>query len=304
LLYADDIILYSESDDGLQTGLNILQDYCKRSHLDVNVGKSKVMIFRKGGKQPNSSFTYNNEQLEITSLYNYLGITISSGGSFSHACQTLAGQASKALFKMKKCLSRFTNIKISHMLELFDKLILPILNYGAEIWGNINALPIERVHLKFCKEILGVKSQTQNEFIYGELGRIPMRKQRIIIMIRYWLRVLKCKDTKYTKVAYNMLLKDSQELPNKINWAIIVKNILENTGFSLVWHAQGVENNNMFMSIFKQRVVDCFQQEWMEKINMSTRANTYKLFCDFGFKTYLDSVEIRKFRVAMSKLRV
>ena len=92
-----------------------------------------------------------------------------------------------------------------------------------------------------------------------------MRQQGIIIMIRYWLRVLKCKDTKDTKVAYNVLLKHSQEFPNKINWAIIVKNILENTGFSLVRHAQWVENNNMFMSIFKQRVVDCFQQEWMEK---------------------------------------
>ena len=101
-----------------------------------------------------------------------------------------------------------------------------------------------------------------------------------------------------------MLLKDSQESPNKINWATIVKHILEDTGFGLVWYAQGVENTNMFMSMFKQRVSDCYRQEWMEKINMSTRANTYKLFYEFGFKTYLDSVEIKKFRIALTRLRV
>ena len=52
------------------------------------------------------------------------------------------------------------------MLNLFDKLILPILNYGSDVWDFSKAKTIERVHLQFCKHLLGVKIQTQNNFIY------------------------------------------------------------------------------------------------------------------------------------------
>ena len=50
LLYADDIIIFFESASGLQNGLNILHDYCQKWKLTVNVDKSKVMVFRKGGR--------------------------------------------------------------------------------------------------------------------------------------------------------------------------------------------------------------------------------------------------------------
>ncbi len=50
LLYADDIIIFSESAEGLQNGLNILFDYCQKWKLIVNTDKTKIMIFRKGGR--------------------------------------------------------------------------------------------------------------------------------------------------------------------------------------------------------------------------------------------------------------
>ena len=34
------------------------------------------------------------------------------------------------------------------------------------------ATHIECVHLQFCKRLLEVKKTTQNNFVYGELGRI------------------------------------------------------------------------------------------------------------------------------------
>ncbi len=52
LLYADDIVIFSETAEGLQTGLNILFDYCQRWKLTVNINITKVMVFRKGGRLP------------------------------------------------------------------------------------------------------------------------------------------------------------------------------------------------------------------------------------------------------------
>ena len=66
LLYADDIIIFSESAEGLQTGLDILKDYCDKWKLIVNTNKTKIMIFRKGGTlRRNLNFEYNGKNIEI-----------------------------------------------------------------------------------------------------------------------------------------------------------------------------------------------------------------------------------------------
>ena len=101
-----------------------------------------------------------------------------------------------------------------------------------------------------------------------------------------------------------LMLQYIERSPGNSSWATQVRNILELYGFSNVWTNQGVANVNCFLSVFKQRVRDCFIQNWNEQINNSTRANTYKLFADFNFQLYLDTINIQKYRIALTKLRV
>ena len=243
LLYADDIIIFANSAVELQEGLDLLSDYCKRWKLKINVSKTKIMIFRKSGQLPrNMAFVYDNEPLEIVSTMRYLGIVFTPGGSFSEAQNTLAGQAQKAIFKMNKYLHKFTFLTPKHKLELFDKLITPILNYGCQVWGFIQANAIERVHIQFCKRLLGVKKMTQNDFIYGELGRTNCITKRYILIIKYWFKILDVKRTKYIKIVYNMMLHDMDQAANSVNWASLVRHLLLSLGFYEVWLNQGVGN--------------------------------------------------------------
>ena len=124
--------------------------------------------------------------------FSYLGIVFSPGGSFSNTQITLAGQALKAIFKLNSYLYKFTNISPRHTIELFDKLVSPILNYAAEVWGFFQATHIESVHLQFCKRLLGVKRTTQNNFVYGEFGRINFQTRRFF----YYTEIL-VKNCKY-----------------------------------------------------------------------------------------------------------
>ena len=94
-----------------------------------------------------------------------------NGGCFTESQNTLAGQTRKALVLLGKYVYMFTTLTVNHMIDLFDKLILPILNYCSEAWRFIQANAVERVHLLVCKKLLGVKESTQNDFIYGEYGR-------------------------------------------------------------------------------------------------------------------------------------
>ena len=98
LLYADDIILLGKTPEDLQKALSVLEEYCMRWKLKVNTDKTKIMIFRKGGRIPNNiNFIYKNESIEIVNKFCYLGIVFTSGGSCFEAQKTLAGQAQKAV---------------------------------------------------------------------------------------------------------------------------------------------------------------------------------------------------------------
>ena len=58
LLYADDIVLFANSPDELQEGLDLLFNYCKRWKLKINVAKTKIMVFRRGGILPRNLVFY------------------------------------------------------------------------------------------------------------------------------------------------------------------------------------------------------------------------------------------------------
>ena len=73
---------------------------------------------------------------------------------FFSKCEMLAGQALKAIYKVKSNLLKFPEITVQHKLDLFDKLILPNLNYGAEVWGLNDSTKLEGIHMHFRKNRL------------------------------------------------------------------------------------------------------------------------------------------------------
>lgn len=111
--------------------------------------------------------------------------------SCSEAQSTLAGQALKTIFKMNKYLNNYTDIKISHHLDLFDKLMSPILNYGSEVPGLVRGDAIEKLHEQFCKKNLVLKKSAQNDFIYRELGRYTFRIDNFIL---YWIKIIQTNE--------------------------------------------------------------------------------------------------------------
>ena len=74
-MYADDVVILSESALGLQEKLKKLEAYCADWGLNVNIDKTKVMIFNKAGRVFKSNFVFQNATIECVSTYRYLGFT-------------------------------------------------------------------------------------------------------------------------------------------------------------------------------------------------------------------------------------
>ena len=88
---------------------------------------------------------------------------------------------------------------------VFDSLIKLILTYNCELWSQISKYkleslgsnklslqetyfdkPVEKLHLQFCRTILGVSNKTSNLATLGELGRYPLMLHCYVQMIKYW----------------------------------------------------------------------------------------------------------------------
>ena len=242
--------------------------------------------------------------IEIVNTFTYLGIVFTCGGSVTKAQTMLAGQAQKAIFKLNKYLYKFTYIKPRHKLNLFDTLITPILNYGSEIMGFTVSQTMERVHLQFCKKILGVKKTTQNDFIYGELGRISFHCRHLFNIVKFWMKILCSNENKYVSRVYKLLKSDFENNPNIVNWCSKLKQLLCSLGFYDVWLQQSVGDIDMFLAILKQRLKDNFVQNWHERLHNSSRALFYRTIANFEFQSYLDIFNANKLCQAMVRLRV
>ena len=151
---------------------------------------------------------------------------------------------------------------------------------------------------------MGVKKSTQNDFIYGELGRTTFITTRYVTIIKYWLKILKMKEIKYVKIIYNMMINDIELSQNTVNLASLVKHLLASLGFYNVWLDQSVGNDKYFIELIRQRLTDNFIQNWHGRLENSSRASFYKHIAEFRFQPYLDNLSVFKFCQSVTKLRV
>lgn len=77
--YVDDIVLFTSSWEEMEFLLECLCQYCELNQFKINIEKTKVVIFRKGGRNfKKSSFKYGEEDIQLTSRYEYLGVVFDS----------------------------------------------------------------------------------------------------------------------------------------------------------------------------------------------------------------------------------
>ncbi|KAF6202877.1 hypothetical protein GE061_003283 [Apolygus lucorum] len=77
LLYADDVAVLAESPEDLQSNIEALKSYSDRWSLEVNLDKSKVMVFRRGGRlSAKEKWFYEGKKLDTVSSFRYLGVSL------------------------------------------------------------------------------------------------------------------------------------------------------------------------------------------------------------------------------------
>ena len=72
--------------------------------LEINTQKTKVLILKPKNTKETSFFYINGNEIENITSFNYLGIIISSNGSFTCAVKNLKNKGMRASFKFNSIL--------------------------------------------------------------------------------------------------------------------------------------------------------------------------------------------------------
>jgi len=121
----------------------------------------------------------------IVKSFKFLGVHLFKNNNWNRTQQRVAQHASHALHNCFIILNH-TDLPISEQIKLYNTMVVPTLNYGAEIFGFHECKDIEVIHNKFCRKILCVKKSTNIDALNGELGLLLMSIQRKIMLINNW----------------------------------------------------------------------------------------------------------------------
>ena len=304
LLFADDIALISDTIGGLQKQIQILLQYCIEYKMIVNVKKTKVMVFRRGGNlSKREKWFCDGKLLEVVKGFQYVGLLFSTKMSLYRMSSELSRKGKRVLVSILQSLQQYGTLSKTVLFKIFDTKVCPMLLYGSEIWGLETRDVIERVQYYVCKRFINVSFRANNYAVLGECGRFPLYIETAKRALKYWNKILHMPEHRYVHKCYKMLYYF--DALGQQNWATSIKNILNENGFGFIWEQQKISNEKVFLREFEQILRDQFIQKWWETIEQSHKLVLYKGYkTSFDFEKYLDVLKISKFRHAFSTFRL
>ena len=316
LMYADDLIMLSESEEGLQNCLNKLNDYTNKWQLDINIKKTKVVIFQNGGRQRNYNFKIGNQNIDLTKNYKYLGTTITNTGNFKLNEVNLKKKGLRASYMIIRNIGYYG--KPSSAIRIFEKVIEPILTYNCEIasaflpkswnyekfkdkmWEQGNE--INKVVTSFLRQILGVHKKTTNIAIFAETGKYPIITKIYSYIFKYWLRLVSC-ENKLLAAAHNTNIENNKK--GKQSWIRIIEYLMKATGMVEITAPNDQKENKEITQNFYKKIIALFEDQWQKQTTSIGQKLDfyYKHKKTFKYESYLDNIN-RNTRIQITRLRL
>ena len=300
LIWADDLLILSETENGLNTMLKNLKTYTEKNIIQVNLDKTKCMIFNKTGRLMRRPFSFGEVKLEMVREYKYLGYLVTPSFNITTALIDLKNGGLRAYRALKAKLGITFRKHLPTTFYLFDSLVKPILTYASDFWGTLKLCennPVEIFHRKFCKQLLGVHIQTTNVAVLLELGRLPLEVFAKKNASKNWDRIC-------LKQTANELLLASCNDPSDGDWVDSVKNTFSNAGLLDVFLNEVPSTKTSYDKLF-DREKDIFIQTALNSMQNKSKLRTLRFLKQtWNLEDYLLTVGNIADRTALCKFRL
>jgi hypothetical protein len=200
LMYADDIALLAESPQELQSMINCLENYCSMWNLKVNLGKSKIIIFRNGGRPARKEkWKFNNTEIEVVKKYKYLGVTLTPTLNFVPHLEDKLKCAKAGLSSGWKHVVGDKKVLMSSKWVLFNTVARSIIGYAAQVWGYKKFEEVEKLKRYFIKRLFDLPYNTPNYLLFIETGESSLFEFTFMLHSNYIIKVMSMNDNRLPK---------------------------------------------------------------------------------------------------------
>ena len=153
---------------------------------------------------------------------------------------------------------------------------------GTEKWHEA-----EKIQRQMGRRILGLRKNSNNEVVYGELGWWRLKTRRDLLRLRFWRKIINMKETRLTKIVYEWERK--RDKPR--SWCRYTRDLLSALGLGQVWTSQAIEYSPSELSkIILEKLQVQEQYWWKQQIDSKPRLRTYLVVKEsFCLESYLKS---------------
>ena len=203
LLYADDIVLLSENEDDLQKMLDALTEWCSKWQMVINDTKSQIVHFRKKNTEVTKfKFKLGDVDLSIVNKYKYLGVVLDEFLDYKIISECLAVGGGRALGAVNMKFKTMKNMGLGTYQKLFENCVIPVLHYGAGVWGLQAHTCTQNVQNRAMRFYLGTHELTPTLGMSGDLGWHSLYIFRQIDAIRLWNRFINMSNSRVNRKVF------------------------------------------------------------------------------------------------------
>ena len=305
LIYADDILLLSQSQHGMIKQIKIIQDYCCDNALKINYNKTKIMI--RNPKSKYSSLTISTKDeiktIEVVNEYKYLGMWFTKNNR-KHL-DNLEKSGRKSSFMTTKLLKEFGEINGYLLRDTFEMLTLSKIRYCGEFCFDDNLKNLNKLQYQFYKRFCHLKVTTPNYCLIGEFGIKPIEVHFYKAALRYWGKIVTADENSLVRKIYHSIYENINEPYYSKTWVSKIKKLLHKLQLDELWLKQYDTDRNISKILIDKRLNEYCREEWISSARHSHKGNNYLQLARFelGLKMYLNFVVTDKSIGHMLKIR-
>ncbi|UYV74155.1 hypothetical protein LAZ67_11002260 [Cordylochernes scorpioides] len=235
LLYADDIVLIGESKNNLQIKINMLRKYFETNLLTLNENKSKIVVFRNGGRlAQNDKWFWGERQLSVTTKYLYLGYPLTSANSLNKVASHYKGKALAAIGAVWQVLTKSKMNSLNAAMRLLDSTVLPYMLYAAPCWALNQVKVVDQVQNIFLRRNLNLPKYTPGFMLRMECGQVSQEVTIIKQVLRFWVRIMKMEESRLPRACLSHLWTLHSNQRAGLTFIENLSTILDSNGFSFL----------------------------------------------------------------------
>ena len=273
LAYADDLVIISDSREGLQLLLDETADWCQKWQIQVNATKTQVMHFRdKWTMRDESPFTIGGLSLQVVPTYKYLGVILDEFLVMNSAVDTLSKAGMRALGSVIGRTRSVYDLGYKSFSMMYNSYVISVLSYGLSCWvpnsSNINLYSqLEQIQHKAIRYYSGLPKTCPIAGMECDMGWTPFILHRDIEYLRMFNQLVRMPNT----TVGHQIYQNDKLMCNENSWSMNIKRLLHSIDMIDKFERDEAVN----LRIARERLMTDYVEAWKTVARNKAKLTNY-----------------------------